>query len=465
MTKNNEIFQYPEEVKARLDETDDLEFRDGRRVSPEEIWHFLSEEGPRRFPHAFSTSQYYGGRISNDTGLLSAVKRNYLQLSAKDRLLDAHNKGVPIVLVQGGQNMDPYYAAGGIPLRPGFVMRQAQHKEEGLDLRKADLRSQSILETGRRTISIEACHQISAHAAADEEIVPIDLIAPYLSLRCSDMAYLVESHRHGKKNIPLYLVDYPVNRQHEKEWAVEYLATMLHTLTQKIGALSGKEVSDEVLKEEIKFLNTGRKLAREYNELWLSAKVPPTNSTDHRSFVGLGQDYNGDEVAAIQILKEGYKETKERVKHSVKGNGLSDDPARIFICGSCVGPNPNHVDRAGGVVVGRDDGWSVVNVDVKETGDPYQNLSRAILSFPYELPTEERAIWTAQEAKESRADGLIFMYNWGCNYQTAVGRMIADIVKENTGIPSINIDVGELGRMEAPEQSENRVESFIEMLR
>ncbi len=82
-----------------------------------------------------------------------------------------------------------------------------------------------------------------------------------------------------------------------------------------------------------------------------------------------------------------------------------------------------------------------------------------------EKPKEERSLWTAQQAKESRADGLIFMYNWGCNYQTAVGRMIADIVKEETGIPSINIDVGELGRMEAPEQSENRVESFIEMLK
>ena len=66
--------------------------------------------------------------------------------------------------------------------------------------------------------------------------------------------------------------------------------------------------------------------------------------------------------------------------------------------------------------------------------------------------------------KKSRADGVLFMYNWGCNYQTSVGRMISDIVKEKTGKPSTFVEVGELGRTEATEQSENRVEAFIEMI-
>jgi benzoyl-CoA reductase/2-hydroxyglutaryl-CoA dehydratase subunit BcrC/BadD/HgdB len=80
------------------------------------------------------------------------------------------------------------------------------------------------------------------------------------------------------------------------------------------------------------------------------------------------------------------------------------------------------------------------------------------------LPTEQRAEWTVEAVKRSRADGVLFMYNWGCNYQTGVARMISDIVKQKTGLPTTFIEVGELGRAEATEQSQNRVEAFIELL-
>jgi benzoyl-CoA reductase/2-hydroxyglutaryl-CoA dehydratase subunit BcrC/BadD/HgdB len=42
---------------------------------------------------------------------------------------------------------------------------------------------------------------------------------------------------------------------------------------------------------------------------------------------------------------------------------------------------------------------------------------------------------------------------------------VADIVKKETGIPTINIEVAELGRSEATEQTQNRIESFIEILK
>ncbi len=174
----------------------------------------------------------------------------------------------------------------------------------------------------------------------------------------------------------------------------------------------------------------------------------------------LANDFVGDPVATVGVIEETKKEVKKRVKHSIKGTGLADDPKRLFVCGSCVGPNPHHVEKAGGVLVGRDDNWSSVSTNVEENGDPYENLARAILSFPYEQPTERRAEWTAEQVKKSRADGVVFMYNWGCNFQTAVARMMSDIVKEKTGVPTTFVEVGELGRMEALEQSENRIEAF-----
>ncbi|MFZ2456052.1 MAG: 2-hydroxyacyl-CoA dehydratase family protein [Candidatus Altiarchaeia archaeon] len=460
------IFSYPEELESKYIEKEGIAYRDGTHVTSSEIWKFMTGVAPKRFPYAFNTSTSYIGRLSEDVdeNFLSGISRSYLTLTMKDRLLNAHDKkGVPIVLIQGGQPMEPYFAAGGISLRPGFVMQWAENMEEGLSLRQADNRGSEILESGRRAITVEACHQISAHAAIDSGIVPIDLIAPYLCLRCSDMAYLVESHR-GKNSIPRYVVDHPIGNA-DKGWNVDYLAAEIRTLTEKVAALAKKEVSDEELREEIRLHNTIRRLTREYVDLWWSAPVPPTNSIDHGNIILYGNEPAGDPDATKQVLSESVEEVRKRVKNSVKGKGVADDPARLFICGSCVGPNPRSVEKAGGVLIGKDDNWSIVVTDVKETGDPYENLARAALSFPYEQPSVERAEWTAEQVKKSRADGLIFMYQWGCNYQTSVARLIADVVKERTGIPTTSIEVGELGRLETLEQSDNRVEAFIEMLR
>ncbi|MFZ3058800.1 MAG: 2-hydroxyacyl-CoA dehydratase family protein [Candidatus Methanoperedens sp.] len=462
MTRTKELFKYPEEVRSRLFETDDLVFRDGKRVTPGDIWDFMTEEGPRRHPHLFSDSRYHG--LSKDTNLISGVKRNYFSITVHERLTEAARNGVPVVFIQGGQTHEPYYAAGGIPTRPGMVNGWATNLKENQDYQEADFRRLQIREIGRQELTVEAC-QTAKYEIIQEGMVPIALIAPYLCLRCSDIAYGVEAHRHGNIKIPLLLVDSPVNHQRDKEWAAEYVADNLRRLTRKIGELGNREVTDEDLRKEIKLHNHKRRIARDYVKLWWSASTPPTNSTDHTGIMQLGNESNSDPVAAKQILEESFCEVKERVKNSIKGEGIEDDPVRLFICGSCVNPSMKHVDSLGGAVVGKDDGWSEVSVDVDETGDPYEKLAKAIVSFPYELPTEERGLWTAEQVIRSNADGLIFMHQWGCNYQSGVARIVADIVREETGIPTITIERAMAESREGHEQMHSRVEIFIEMLK
>jgi benzoyl-CoA reductase/2-hydroxyglutaryl-CoA dehydratase subunit BcrC/BadD/HgdB len=122
------------------------------------------------------------------------------------------------------------------------------------------------------------------------------------------------------------------------------------------------------------------------------------------------------------------------------------------------------LEKTGAIVAGHDDPWNCTTVQIEEDGDPYYNIAKSILSLPYEQPIEKRAEWTIELIRKSRADGVIFMYNWGCSYQSAVARMITDIIKEKSGIPTAIIEVGELGRVKGTEQSKNRIESFVEML-
>lgn len=464
-TQTPVLFTYPERIKERLEATGDIIFKDGRRVTPSEVWRFMTEEAPARFPRAFDVGVSNTERVSEDVDFISGIKHSYITLTLRDRLDKAKSDGTPLVMIQGGQSMEPYFAAGALALRPAFVNWWARDLVDGQDVRQADFRSNGHLEQGRRAVSVDACHLVCSHQILQEGIVDVDLVAPYLCLRCSDTAYLTESHRGRARDIPRLMIDHPINSNADKEWSVDYVAAALRRLTAEISAITGRRVADDDLREEIVRHNKLRRLAREIAELWWAADVPPLNSADLGNIVGFGNEPWLDATAAISILEEAVQEVKDRIAKGVKGVGVAHDPARVFVCGSCVTANPFLVDRAGGAVVSHDDQWSETLVDVQVEGDPYVNLAKGILSYPYEQPSVERAEWTAEQVRKSRAEGLIFIYNWGCNYQSAVARLVADMVKEETGLPTVHLGSSELGRSEAVEQFQNRVEAFIEMLR
>lgn len=458
------LFKYPEELRADFIKTPGLNFRDGTYVSSEEIWAFLTEESPRRWPYKFSLDRNYAGRISRDVGFFSGVKLEYLSLSFRDRLIKAHQNGTPIIHVQGGQTVDPYFAAGAIPIVPGPLRGWARDMQEGLSVRDAGRVANRILESGRQAISVDCCNNpVGSIDAIRQGLVPVDMIAPYLALRCTDIGYILESYRTIIKDIPLHIIDYPITQ--DKEWTVQYVAELIRGLVRKIGDLRGVEVTHDDLWKEIKLENRGRKFSRDTIESAWAAEQPPLTSSDNSSLITAGRFDRGDSLAATELLEQAFHEVQARIKNKVRAPGIADEPARILSVGSCFGLRADFVEDKGGIVVGTDDHLSKIYADVGEYGDPYERIAESILSYRYEQPTEVRAQYIIDLVRKSKADGVVCGYNWGCNYQSAVSRMIADIVKEETGVPTINISVAELGALEGVEQTQNRIESFIEMIR
>ncbi len=118
-----------------------------------------------------------------------------------------------VVFVQGGQSVDPYYAAGAIGLRPASVGIWARGQQEGLNLNQEEVRRADQKEKAYRAISFEICNS-AGYENIQEGTVPVDMIAPYSCLRCSDVSYGLEAHRHGKRrDVKLFLADYPLANQ------------------------------------------------------------------------------------------------------------------------------------------------------------------------------------------------------------------------------------------------------------
>lgn len=455
---------YPEEYKERFLESADIVFNDGTVVTPEEIWEYLTKQAPLDYPAAFSENAYYGRSLSRDFALPAALKNAYLDLTLSDRMEKAKDKGIPVALRQGGQAVEPYTAAGTIALRPACVIRWARGRVKGNDVYQEDVENRNDRERAFREMSFECC-QTAGYEFIQEGDLRVDIVAPYTALRCSDIPYSTEAHRHGKRKdeVRRFLVDYPVNHQGDKEWAIDYFAENLRKLVKELDSISGKTTTEEDVRAAIHLHNEGRKLTQEIAELWWSAETPPTNSTDRRALFTMGAlEMHGDAQATLSVLREARDTIAQRVKDGVTGAGIDKHPKRIFVCGSCVSPNSFRTEAGGAVIVGNDDGWSYNSLLVEEDGDPYYNLAKTTLSYPYEQNIEGRGAWTVEQIRKARADGVVFLYNWGCNTQSAISRAVSDYVKRETGIPTL-IYEHELRGVQ-PEQEQNRIDAFVEMV-
>jgi benzoyl-CoA reductase/2-hydroxyglutaryl-CoA dehydratase subunit BcrC/BadD/HgdB len=456
-------FHYPETAREGFLESADIVLRDGTHISPEEVWDFLTRIGPERYPALYDVSKYYSRRISGDVTLPAILKNTYLHMTMDDRISRAKAKGTPVIFVQGGQSVDPYYAAGGIALRPASTGSWAIRRERGLTRNQEELIGRENKQKAYNEISFEICNS-AGYERIQAGDLPVDMVAPFSCLRCSDVSYGLEAHRHGRrKDVKLQLVDYPLANQKDKPWAVEYFAENLRQLTRSINELSGKTTGAEELRREIKVHNEGRRLATEIADLWWSAEVPPTTGKDRRDLFQLGgMEMHGDPEASLSLLREIKGYLIERIKRGEKGIGVDPKAKRVFVCGSCVFPSDYRMEEAGAIIVGQDNHWSDITTLVEEEGDPFINLSKAVLSYPYEQPIKERARWTAEQIKKSRADGVLFLYKWGCNTQSAAARMLVDEIKASTGLPTLIIE----DDMQAnqTEQLQNRVNAFVEML-
>lgn len=104
-------YRYPDEIREEFIQTDDIEFRDGSRGTAAEVWDCLTGVGPVKFPNLYGDSNLYSRRLSRDVTLPFTLTNNYLAMTLHDRMTRAKVQGHPIVFLQGGQSVDPCYAA------------------------------------------------------------------------------------------------------------------------------------------------------------------------------------------------------------------------------------------------------------------------------------------------------------------------------------------------------------------
>jgi len=433
--------EYLEKAKRIFLQEKGLTFRDGSHHSAARIWEWIFEkEAPEKYPNIFIGFDGY------DLESPSIIKFIYLYYSFYDRLLEASDRGV-LIVNRKETIPDMFFALGSIPIRGGA----------GAALRHTKL---SVVPE-----NYEACGAGSSWAWKDNRIPYGAQVVP-TGVHCYDTPNnALAAHRTGKVDIPIFYLDNPIGSG-DTEWAVDYRVKTLRRAADEISKLTGVAVDDENLRREIRIGNKVRRAIWRIFEIQGESPNPPFTAFEFETILHSGHNWAGEPEAFLEVIEGIAAEAKDRQNHQMHGTAIHKNPVRIFVGGACTHFRPLIGHTSGAVPVGVE--WFLVpsHGSLNEEGDPFRALVEGSPLKSLTAPVEEHADWIVEQIRQSKADGFIYGYKWGCNFASSAAHVITDVVKKKTGLPTMIMETDFIGKL-ANESGGGltRVEAFTEILK
>jgi predicted CoA-substrate-specific enzyme activase len=255
---------------------------------------------------------------------------------------------------------------------------------------------------------------------------------------------------------------YLLPRNRTEENARKFFKNEIIELRKDLEALTGHEITDEEIRQQIVLLNQVRGKIRQISQL-RKRNNPPIKGKEFLEIIKAY--YSLPPVQQLKLYDDLYK----------KLNSLPDDenkkPIRIMLAGGIMAEGDSKVidiiedDLKARVVI--DDhctGYNPVHLDTKADGDVIQNIADAYLdSAPCArmVPLQERVKYSLALAKEYKVDAVIYKYIKFCQcYGMTANEYIKAFRAE--GIPLLEISsdysTGDSG------QIRTRIEAFLEVV-
>ncbi len=271
---------------------------------------------------------------------------------------------------------------------------------------------------------------------------------------CDTIQGLTDVWRRNVPGIPVFHFGMPTRL--DGSAARVYLLAELRDLRQRLGAFTGRAVSDEALHASIALYNRTRALVRA-----LYARAAEFSPPDLYALVR----------AAFQMPKEVYSGGSGAPPPPFSPSPplpLSSSPLLILVGPTLADPVLFDVlAQAGARVVGDmlDLGERYVALDATEDGDPIEALADRLLALaptPAKYhPQRSRADHLLALVRERRAHGVLFARQKFCEPHGFDYALLASAL-DKAGVPHLLI---ELEQASQAGQLRTRVEAFVEMLR
>ena len=220
---------------------------------------------------------------------------------------------------------------------------------------------------------------------------------------------------------------------------VNFVVNELTRVKEAMELLAGECISEEKLKEGIRKANQVRSCLWELRTLAFKAELSPMPSLELLIAEMFAIHFCSDREEALTILQALLAEVKRRIENNT---GYFKDAARIFWINPVADLRVmNLLEECGGRVCGTDYMVSHAFEEIPENLPPMEALARMALSDPMIGSSTERALKASREALAFGSEAFIISKIPGASHCALEGKLMAETIREQTGLPVLEIEV------------------------
>jgi benzoyl-CoA reductase subunit B len=281
-------------------------------------------------------------------------------------------------------------------------------------------------------------------------------------------------------DVPIYEIDSP-QPYYAPDKAVAYLVKEYERFVAFMEELTGQKMDWDELEWRVRNRLKGAEISREINDLRKAVPTPMKGRDAMRLYAGWdgapGSDADeggcgaaGAEASTSAAL-DGLIAIRDEVKATVeRGEGpVPEERYRLIWCQT----PPFYVDLTGymekehGATCAFNDPhkhiwWKPGEYDGLP---PLEVLARQQLGEPWGGSGTRRIDTLIENAKDYKADGVIFFKSWGCRVSGLHGRQLQERMMNEAGIPVLILDEDYMDVDNySDEETKMRLDSFVEMM-
>ena len=244
---------------------------------------------------------------------------------------------------------------------------------------------------------------------------------------------------------------------------IDFVKSELERIKIEIEKIASMKITDRLLKAGIKKANKVRMLLAEIREIVFTAVRCPLPALEEQIAEMLAIHFCSDLDETIETLNDLLREIRCRVKN---GWGFSDSSSvRVFWVNPVADLRAmNLLEECGGRLCGTDFLFLHALDFIPENLPPVEALAYMALADPMVGSSLDRAQRILKEIKKFKSEAVIISRIPGASHCAMEGDIIRNYIKENSDIPTAEIEVFSISDSLLP-QIRNRIEPLIETVK
>ncbi len=244
---------------------------------------------------------------------------------------------------------------------------------------------------------------------------------------------------------------------------VDFVTGQLERVKATICEAAGREIDDKMLSAAIRRANRVRKLLNDLRCEVFQARICPMPALEMLIAEMLAIHYCSDYDETVAVLEELLDEVRERIKAGV---GVLDcDAARIFWVNPVADLRAmNLLEQSGGRICGTEYLFAHALDLICQNIPPTEALARAALADPMVGSSADRASRIVSDMRKFGSEALLVSRIPGASHCAVEGRIIGEKVRNELGLPVLEIEVPPVSDSMAP-SIRTRLEALVETVK